>query len=353
MRKSKKTDRVTVSDVRNKDYVGKLIENDEGYKILKDIWSSPSYWESKKKDLLAMLRQLGPPILFLSISTAEKMWPELLCCLYTLSENKSISIPEALSLSDAEKTRLIRNNPLTCARYFDYKMNKFTQLLKKPNSIFKGFRVMDTNERVEFQMRGSPNEHIFLWIDESPVCNLEDSRSLQKCVAFIDEFITCRYDPEDPYIVLQRHKHTHTCRKRNRTGCRFNFPQYVMPETVVLVSLSEEEVTEKTSEDLKTINEFMQRLYKSNEVINFAELLQKLDVSKDEYIHAIRSSIKRPQPFLRRRSMEVGINNYNKNILHLMESNMDVQFVLEEYGLATYVINYSILEKWMLGCARC
>ena len=38
--------------------------------------------------------------------------------------------------------------------------------------------------------------------------------------------------------------------------------------------------------------------------------------------------------------MEVGINNYSKDILHLMESNMDIQFVLEEYGLATYVINY-------------
>ena len=257
MRKSKTTDRVTVSDVRNKDYVGKLIKNDEGYKILKEIRSSPAYWESKKKDLLAMQRQLGPPTLFLSISAAEKMWPELLCCLYQLPENKSISIPEALSLSDAEKTRLIRNDPLTCARYFYYKMNKFMQLLKKQNSIFKGFRVTNTYERVEFQMRGSPHAHTFLWIDEIPVCNLEDAMSLQKCVAFIDEFITCRYDPEDPYIALQRHKHTHTCRKRNRLGCRFKFPQYVMPETMILGPLSKEEVTEKTSEDLKTINEFM------------------------------------------------------------------------------------------------
>ena len=38
--------------------------------------------------------------------------------------------------------------------------------------------------------------------------------------------------------------------------------------------------------------------------------------------------------------MEVGINNHNKDILYLMESNMDIQFVLEIYGLATYVINH-------------
>ena len=109
---------------------------------------------------------------------------------------------------------------------------------------------------------------------------------------------------------------------------------------MILGPLSKEEVTEKTSKDLKTINEFMQRLYKSHEEMSFAELLHKLNLSKDEYIHAIRSSIKRPQPFLKRRIMEVGISNYNKDILHLMESNIDIQFVLEEYGLATYVINY-------------
>ena len=38
--------------------------------------------------------------------------------------------------------------------------------------------------------------------------------------------------------------------------------------------------------------------------------------------------------------MEVDINNYNKDILHLMESNMDIQFEHEKYGLTTYVINY-------------
>ena len=41
---------------------------------------------------------------------------------------------------------------------------------------------------------------------------------------------------------------------------------------MILVPLSEQEVTEKTSEDLKKINEFMKHLYKSNEVFSFAEI---------------------------------------------------------------------------------
>ena len=51
---------------------------------------------------------------------------------------------------------------------------------------------------------------------------------------------------------------------------------------MILGPLSKEEVTEKTSEDLKTINEFMQCLYKSHEEMSFAELLHKLNLSKEE-----------------------------------------------------------------------
>jgi hypothetical protein len=34
------------------------------------------------------------------------------------------------------------------------------------------------------------------------------------------------------------------------------------------------------------------------------------------------------------------MNCHNKDILHLFESNIDLQFVLEEYGIASYIINY-------------
>jgi len=33
---------------------------------------------SEKKELMAMIRQLGPPTFFLTLSAAEKNWPELL-----------------------------------------------------------------------------------------------------------------------------------------------------------------------------------------------------------------------------------------------------------------------------------
>ena len=72
----------------------------------------------------------------------------------------------------------------------------------------------------------------------------------------------------------------------------------------------------------------------------FNDILQKQNITKEEYILATRRSIDQPCVFLKRSRLDVGINYYNKDMLHLFESNMDIQFVLEEYGIASFIINY-------------
>lgn len=44
--------------------------------------------------------------------------------------------------------------------------------------------------------------------------------------------------------------------------------------------------------------------------------------------------------FLKRFQLEVGINSYNKNVLKLMEANMDLSVDTDAYNYAFYVINY-------------
>ena len=75
-------------------------------------------------------------------------------------------------------------------------------------------------------------------------------------------------------------------------------------------------------------------------IITFSETLEKLEMTDDKYLLALRYSLKREQCFLKRNNLEVGINNYNKSILYLFESNMDIQFILNEYSVASYVVNY-------------
>ena len=94
-----------------------MIENDEGFKVLKKVRSSPAYWDQKKKELMAMIRQLGPPTFFLTLSAAEKKWPELLKYLKENQTKKHCSLKDALGMKDSEKSELIKNDPVACARY--------------------------------------------------------------------------------------------------------------------------------------------------------------------------------------------------------------------------------------------
>lgn len=42
-----------------------------GYRVLRTLRGSPAYWECAKKDVFAMIRQLGKPKRFCSFSAAE------------------------------------------------------------------------------------------------------------------------------------------------------------------------------------------------------------------------------------------------------------------------------------------
>ena len=55
-----------------------LIHADEGYRFLGALRGSPPYFEEAKKDLSAMIRQLGPATFFCSFSAAETKWTYLL-----------------------------------------------------------------------------------------------------------------------------------------------------------------------------------------------------------------------------------------------------------------------------------
>ena len=67
-----------------------LIHHDEGFKFLRALRGSPPYFEKAKKDLFAMIRQLGPASLFCSISSAETLWVHLLRILGQLIDHNKM-----------------------------------------------------------------------------------------------------------------------------------------------------------------------------------------------------------------------------------------------------------------------
>ena len=116
---------------------------------------------------------------------------------------------------------------------------------------------------------------------------------------------------------------------------------------MILLRLSKE--TEKICGDIRNkLNDL-----KEGKDITFDELLKEMDVSECEYSLAVRSFLNCPTIFLKRSPNELRINNYNPACLHAWRANMDIQFVLDVYACAMYIVSYiSKAEKEMSGLLR-
>ena len=78
----------TTDDPKSYDNVNKLIQLDEGLRVLRTLRSSLTYF-AKMQERLGMIRQLGNPTWFFSLSAAESRWIFLLKTLNRLVDNKN------------------------------------------------------------------------------------------------------------------------------------------------------------------------------------------------------------------------------------------------------------------------
>jgi hypothetical protein len=60
-------------------------ESRKNLAFLKSVPNSVQYWMDRKKDLFALIRQLGNPTMFLTMSANEINWPHLLSTLHTFT----------------------------------------------------------------------------------------------------------------------------------------------------------------------------------------------------------------------------------------------------------------------------
>ena len=94
---------ITAGQLKHEGCLESLIHHDKGYKCFRALRGSPPYFENAKKDLFAMIRQLGPATLFCSFSSAETKWIHLLRILGKLVDNKNYSDNELENLNWDEK----------------------------------------------------------------------------------------------------------------------------------------------------------------------------------------------------------------------------------------------------------
>ncbi|CAG5050492.1 unnamed protein product [Parnassius apollo] len=238
----------------------------------------------------------------------------------------------------------------TCAKYI-------TQGRMPRLAIANGLKFPDIpdvlNELTSMEERlhrGSPHAHMMLWLDEAPTFEPGDTASARDISKFVDNIISCNStEVPDKLRRLQLHKHTHTCRPTPDRLCRFEMPFFPMDKTKVLIELSKDDLEFKKSKQLaKDICQKIQNIPAG--IYTFVDFLDWIRVSYEDYILAIRSTLKRPTVVLQRRPQDVFINPFSKKILALHKANMDIQFILDPFACAVYIVDY--INKADRGMSR-
>lgn len=143
-----KDTKITRQEIESDEYINQCIESNLAF--LKSIPNSSWYWADRKRDLFAMIRQLGKPTIFLTVSANEIGWVPLLKTLYELKNNGvEITAEQISNLSYMQKSTLINEDAVTCSVYFNKLVNVLITLLQsKKCSPFGQYRVIHYFKRI-------------------------------------------------------------------------------------------------------------------------------------------------------------------------------------------------------------
>ena len=259
--------------------------------MLQSVRGTKQYWFLRSSELKCMIREFGPPTLFLTFSCAEYESPDI-----TEFVRKVNDAPPKYSVA-----KLCVEDPVSVSRKYSLKFHAFFREI-----IMKG-QVLGIVDhfywKKEYQNRGAPHYHVLLWIRDAPVIDRDEP---EKVLDFIQERITCSIPDEKGSPELHRlvtryqlHKCSKYCKRRKRCGktsfvtrCKFGFPRPVS--------------------DTAQLNPVQESLKSRNRIYNLA-----------------------------RTEDEIRVNDYNPLLLMLWKANIDIQFIAEaSLALAHYVSGY-------------
>lgn len=320
--------------IEDKDYIESCI--DTNLSFMKSIPNSAQYWIERKRSLFAMMRQLGKPTMFLTLSASEVKWDDLIRLLHRLKYHREADNVE--SLSAMARASLVNEDPVTCNLYFNKLVDVLMAMLQlKKNGPFGDNYVVDYFKRIEFQHRGSAHAHILLWLNNAP--DEKVGADMSESIKLIDRLVSVDKNHLSPkFIDSQTHRHTFTCYKKNTTICRFHAPFFPMVRTEVLLPLT---TNDGRSKDLK--RRFNQlKLNLENESYDSIEQFWSKNgiLNEGQYYSIIQSGLSRPMMFPQRDIKNIWTNNFNPWLASILRSNMDLQYILEEYSCAAYVADY-------------
>ena len=191
-------------------------------------------------EVIAMVKQLGIPTWFMTLSCADLRWPELFLII-ARTQGKNLTDDQVKAMSYNERCSMLNFNPVVVAKHFQHRVETFFTeiLLSKLNPIGK---IVYYALRIEFQMRGSPDLHALIWTSDWPTPTSENKEAY---IEFVDKHVQAflpdeQMGPELHALVktYQKHNHSKTCRKYKNIACRFNFGQFFTNRTCLAEPLN-------------------------------------------------------------------------------------------------------------------
>ena len=374
---------ITASMLTDHDEVRKLIKRDQGYKFLKQVRGTPAFWEKSKKDLFAMIRQLGIPTFFVTFSAADRRWSEITNAILDHLGRPQMTQEQHENMTWEEHCRIIMENPVIATIMFYNRVKSFIKdVIRSPaNPIGE---IVDYYYRTEFQQRGWPHIHMVAWVKDAPIL---DEDSDDEVIEFVDKYISCEMPPEADVELheivssVQTHSQAHTksCRKTGKT-CRFNFPRPPSNRTFICrgTKLSEAYVQDKNGGDNENdddneqpnnsnnntdeaerfeqeyAKEALKQVWnllsdKERQFDSFEDVLKAANMSQDELEKNLATCTNRQTIYYKRRIQEQWINNYNPHLIRAWNGNMDIQYVMDPYSCVMYIVSYISKSEREMG----
>ena len=160
-----------------------LVCQEQAYLFLRQIPGTPPYWQKFTYEVIAMVKQLGIPTWFMTLSCADLRWPELFQ-IVARRQGKNLTDQQVQALSYVERCQMLNANSVVVAKHFKHRVETFFNevLLSNINPIGKISYAL----RVESQMRGSPNLHALIWTSDCPKLTSENKDAY---VQYIDKHV--------------------------------------------------------------------------------------------------------------------------------------------------------------------
>ena len=108
---------LTGGSVKSPQLIKQMIRKDDAYRFLKNVRGSPAYFQRVVYDVLAIIRQLGLPTWFLTLSAADMQWPDVI---QTIARQYGtiLTDEDVKTMSFEDRSKWLRQNPVTAARHF-------------------------------------------------------------------------------------------------------------------------------------------------------------------------------------------------------------------------------------------